>query len=240
MSLAQAPFTTRGFEIMHLSDFYQLASAILLILGALLPVVNPLGDAPIFLTMTAGCDAMTRAELAKRISLYSFVLLVFSMFLGSFVLRLFDLSIPVVQVAGGAVVCALGWNLLAEKPKPAAVTEDLGHTRQIALGRAFYPLTMPLTIDAGAIAVAVTLGANHAHTIKNAIIQFMSVTIGAAIVALMILLTYRYAEAVGRRIGRTGMIIMVRLSAFIMVCIGVGITWNGVKSLLAQIGIHGS
>jgi multiple antibiotic resistance protein len=120
------------------------------------------------------------------------------------------------------------------------VTEDLSHIRLIALGRAFYPLTLPLTIDAGAIAVAVTVGANHADTIKHAISQILAGTIGAGIVALTILLTYRYAETVCRRIGRTGMIVVVRISAFIMVCIGVEISWNGVKSLLAQIGIHGS
>jgi multiple antibiotic resistance protein len=57
------------------SDFAQLIGAILLMLGVLLPVVNPLGDAPIFLRMTPGCDELTRAFLAKRIAFYSFFLL---------------------------------------------------------------------------------------------------------------------------------------------------------------------
>ncbi len=57
------------------SDFAQLIGAILLVVGALLPVVNPLGDAPIFLTMTSGCDTATRVELARRIALYSLGLL---------------------------------------------------------------------------------------------------------------------------------------------------------------------
>jgi multiple antibiotic resistance protein len=88
------------------SDFGQLTSAILLMIGALLPAVNPLGDAPIFLAMTPGCDELTRADLTKRIAFYSFILLLGSMLFGSVVLLLFGLSIPVVQVAGGAVV----WN----------------------------------------------------------------------------------------------------------------------------------
>jgi hypothetical protein len=84
------------------SDLGQLTSAILLMIGALLPVVNPLGDAPIFLAMTPGCDELTRADLAKRIAFYSFILLLGSMLFGSFVLLLSGLSIPWVQVAGGA------------------------------------------------------------------------------------------------------------------------------------------
>jgi multiple antibiotic resistance protein len=207
--------------------------------GAVLPVVNPLGDAPIFLAMTPGCDELTRADLAKRIAFYSFILLLGSMLLGSFVLRLFGLSIPVVQVAGGAVVCALGWKLLADNPKPADVTIDPVHANLMALGRAFSPLTMPLTIDAGVISVAITVGANHAHTFEHAMIQLLASVIGAGVIALSILLAYRYAQRVGKRIGHTGMMVVVRLSAFIMLCIGVGITWNGVKSLLAQIGIRG-
>ena len=217
------------------SDFDQLIGAILLIIGALLPVVNPLGDAPIFLKMTPGCDEPTRAMLAKRIAFYSFFMVLGSLLLGSFVLLMFGLSIPVVQVAGGAVVCSLGWKLLADIPKPADATLDPIHAKAFALGRAFTPLTLPMTIDAGVISVAITVGTNHAHSFKHAVIQLLA----AGIIALSILLTYHYAQWVGGWIGHTGVIVVVRLSAFIMVCIGVSITWNGVKALLAGIGVPG-
>ena len=72
------------------------------------------------------------------------------------------------------------------------------------------------------------------------LVQLLAVVIGATLIALSILLTYRYAARVGKRIGRTGMIVVVRLSAFIMLCIGVGICWNGTKALLAEIVIRGS
>jgi multiple antibiotic resistance protein len=79
-----------------------------------------------------------------------------------------------------------------------------------------------MTIDAGVISVAITVGANHAHSFKHAMIQLLAAVIGAGIIALSILLTYRYAQRVGKRIGNTGMMVVVRLSAFIMLCIGVG------------------
>ena len=166
------------------SDLTQLGGAILLILGTVLPVVNPLGDAPIFLRMTPGCDEATRALLAKRIAFYSFFFVLGSLLFGSFVLVVFGLSIPVVQVAGGAVVCAFGWNLLADNPKPVEVTLDSSHAKLIALGRAITPLTLPMTIDAGAIAVAITVGAFHAHSFKHTMIQIFADVIGAAVIAL--------------------------------------------------------
>jgi multiple antibiotic resistance protein len=221
-----------------LSNLVQWAAAMLLIVGALLPLVNPLGDAPVFLRMTYGCDEAMRADLAKRIALYSFILLLGSMLLGSFILRLFGLSIPIVEVAGGARVCAVGWQILAaDNPKPVDTTADPMLAQSVALGRAFSPLTMPLTIDGGTIAVAITVGASHARTIDLAAIQLLADIAGAGIIALSILLTYRYAHRIGGRIGRAGMTVMVRLSAFIMLCIGVGIVWNGVRGLLGDIGI---
>ena len=220
------------------SDFTQLSGAILLIVGALLPVVNPPGDAPLFLRMTAGCDEQTRAMLARRIAVYSFALLLGSMLIGSFVLRLFELSVAVVQVAGGAVVCSLGWKLLNDDAKPPEIASDPQRASLAAMGRAFFPLTMPLTVDPGVMSVAVTIGANHAHTLGTALIQVVAGIIGAAIVALSILLTYRYAESFAQRIGHRGMMIVLRLSAFIVLSIGVQIAWNGIKTLLREVGVH--
>jgi multiple antibiotic resistance protein len=222
------------------SDGGQLLNAVLLIVGALLPVVNPLGNVPIFLTLTHGCDDATRSDLARHIALYSFVLLLGSMLLGSFVLRLFDLSIPVVQVAGGAVVIALGWNLLHYE-RPAAETPPDPHVaRQAAVARAFYPLTLPVSIDAGVISVAITLGANHGQTLERDLIQIAAAIIGSGLVAASLLLAYRYAARVSIWLGNKGMEMFLRLSALIVLSIGVQIVWNGVKSLLVEIGIGGT
>lgn len=106
--------------------------------------------------------------------------------------------------------------------------------------RAFAPLTMLLTIGAGVVSVAITVGANHAHSVEHELILLLASISGAGISALLILLTQRFAERVGSRLGITGLIVEVRLSAFIMLCMGVGITWNGIKSLLAEIGITGA
>ncbi len=219
------------------TDFTQLFGAILVVVGAILPVVNPPGDAPLFLRLTAGSDDATRSRLAKIIAIYSFALLVGSMLFGSFILRLFELSVAVIQVAGGAVVCALGWKLLNDEPKSSEMTVDPRQASAVALARSFYPLTLPLTVDPGVMSVAIAVGANHAHTLDRLLIQILAAVIGAAIVALAVLITYRYAKAFASRIGHTGMMVVLRLSAFIVLSIGVQIGWNGVKALLKEIGI---
>jgi multiple antibiotic resistance protein len=219
------------------SDVVQLLHAVLLIVGALLPVVNPPGNVPIFLNLTRGCDEATRRDLARHIAIYSFALLLGSMVLGSLVLRLFDLSVAALQVAGGAVVIALGWNLLHYEPAAAEALPDPDTARQVALGRAFYPLTLPVSIDAGVIAVAITLGAHHGQTIAGEAIQLAAALLGSAAIAAALLLAYRYAGRVSGWIGSKGMEIMLRLSALLVLSIGVQIVWNGVKALLAEVHI---
>jgi multiple antibiotic resistance protein len=214
-------------------DVRQLLGAIFLVVGAILPIVNPIGSAPMFLSMTYGSDSATRRMLARHVAFNSFLLLLGSLIFGNFVLRLFGLSVPVVQLAGGLVLCAMGWKILEQDspaPERGTMPQDAG-----AITRAFYPLTLPLTVDPGAISVAVTIGANHAQGISKVLIAIAGGVIGVAIIAISVWLTYRYAERVAIWLGHTRMMAVLRLSAFIVLCIGVQIAWNGARALLEEL-----
>ena len=218
---------------MTFDDFRLLIGPFLLVVGSLLPIVNPLGSAPIFLTMTHGSDEATRHKLAVQVAINSFVLLFASMVFGTLVLKLFGLSVPVVQVAGGAVLCALGWNLLTKDPPSTADAEPI--PGEVMIARAFYPLTLPLTVDPGAIAVAITVGANHAHGVERVIIAIIASILGLGLIAFTVWLAYHSAGRVARWLGHTRVMVILRLSAFIVLCIGVEITWNGIKTLASEL-----
>lgn len=215
------------------ADLRNFVVAFALVVAGLLPIVNPVGSAPMFLAMTAGSSPNARRELAWKIAINSFLLLMGSLIFGAFVLKLFGLSVPVVQLAGGAVLCALGWNLLThETPLPtdvAPLPDDM------ALMRAFYPLTLPLTVDPGAISVAITLGANRAHGVERVLVAFVASLCAVALIAVIVFLAYRYAERVSKWLGHSRTMVVLRLSAFIVLCIGVEIAWNGAKALLAEV-----
>lgn len=213
-------------------DLRQLIRAILLAVGAILPIVNPVGSAPMFLAMTHGADSATRRTLAGLVAINSFVLLLGSLIFGNFVLRLFGLSVPVVQLAGGLVLCSLGWRLLTDDA-PTAPHEAAPQDPH-SIARAFYPLTLPLTVDPGAISVAVTIGANHASSITKILIALTGAIIGVAVISGTVWLTYRYAERVALWLGHTRLMVVLRLSAFIVLCIGVQIAWNGVRALVEE------
>jgi multiple antibiotic resistance protein len=205
---------------------------VLLVALALFPVVNPLGMAPIFLRYTVGTDDATRAKLARRVAYNSFFLAFASLVAGSLVLRFFGLSLPAVQIAGGLVVATTGWRLLnqgqddPQSRAPAASVEAV-------LSGAFYPLTLPLTVGPGSIAVMLTLGSSVSDVLRSrtALLEELGGILGIAAIALVIYLCYRYADTILRRLGDSGVNVLLRLSAFILVCIGVQIAVNGFRAL---------
>ena len=133
----------------------------LLVIGALFPIVNPLGSAPIFLALTTGFTDEAYALLARKIALNGFALLAASILVGTNIMAFFGISLPVVQVGGGMVVIAGGWSLLNRKDDADAGLDAHKSTSPAEISRrAFYPLTLPLTVGPGSISVAITVGAN--------------------------------------------------------------------------------
>lgn len=211
----------------------QLLEHALLVFAALFPIVNPVGGAPVFLSMTLGLDDAQRALLARRIGVNAFLLVVGSFFVGTYVIEFFGLSVPIIQLAGGLLVCSLAWQLLqSEQPNQVPVSPQ---TTDELMVRAFYPMTMPLTVGPGSIAVSITLGAHLPHGVQAYSMSVIGAVIGALALAISIYLLYRYAERLTRALGPSGTAVLLRLSAFILLCIGVQIVWNGAFALLGTI-----
>lgn len=213
-------------------------SAFLLTFAGLFPIVNPLESAPFFLGLTAGLTTAERQALARKAAINGFLLLLGAMVLGPWLLEVFGIQLPVVRIAGGLVVTALGWKLLsAEQLSEHAVDSGPPGAPQRKVG-SFYPLTMPLTVGPGSMSVAITIGSRKAAglpPIPQLAAHATGAILGLIVIGLSIYLAYRFAEALGRLLGATGLEVLVRLSAFILMCIGIEIIWNGWTALQATV-----
>lgn len=207
-----------------------LVKSCLLVLSALFPIVNPLGNSPIFLSLTSGYSTEARTILSRKIALNSFWLLTVSMLIGTHILAFFGISIPIVQVGGGLVVIYAGWSVLQGEAEPTETPVQKNITQRDIANRAFYPLTLPLTVGPGSISVALTLGVTETH--RSAWLRLVAAIIGPALVSVSIFLSYRFAERLAHLLGETAMNVIVRLSSFILLCIGVQIVWEGVRTLI--------
>ena len=218
-----------------------LVEIFLLVLAAIFPIVNPPGSALVFLSLTQRASTDTRRLLARRVALNSFFVMSGSLLLGTFVLTIYGISLPVVRVAGGIVVAVAGWKLLNEgSRKESDETPEVEKPDYRSM--AFYPLTLPITTGPGTIAVMISLGfgrANLASAVEE--LRYVAMTLlAAAATAAAIYICFAYADRVQKVIGRAGTDIAVRLSAFILFCIGVQILWAGASELLSTLPIPGS
>lgn len=210
------------------------AKSVVLILSALFPIVNPLGGSPIFLALTRDYSAPSRRALSRQIAINCFLLLVISYLIGSHILNFFGISIPVVQVGGGLVVISTAWAML-KRPQEDERNEVRCKTQpEDPLHQAFYPLTLPLTVGPGSISVAITLGANAAQP-GFQISTLVAALIGSVLIALSVFLCYGFADRLARALGASAMNVILRLSSFLLVCIGVQIFWNGASALLLSV-----
>ncbi|CDS53719.1 hypothetical protein [Polaromonas sp. CG9_12] len=207
----------------------------LFVLAALLPILNPAATAPIFLGLTEGASISTRALLARRIARNMFALMTGSMLVGSYVLDLFGISLPIVRVGGGLIVAANAWRLLnashAGDDRRTELAESF--TVEHARRQAFYPLTFPISCGPGSIAAAITVGVSlHDQKLALSLARMGGGVLALFVIGIVLYLALKYAQRLLKPLGDAGSVIFLRLSAFILLCLGVQIVWDGLEELL--------
>ena len=211
-----------------------LGKSFLFVLAALLPILNPAATAPIFLGLTEGASPDTRALLARRIARNMVWLLLGAMLVGVYVLEFFGISLPIVRVGGGMIVAANAWRMLTTSQAGSDSRTQLAEafTPEMASRQAFYPLTFPISCGPGSIAAAITVGVSLAD-LRWTLTLARSTGAVLALIAIggLTFLAFRYAQQLLRPLGEAGTIIFLRLSAFILLCLGVQIVWDGVHEL---------
>jgi multiple antibiotic resistance protein len=205
----------------------------------LISIVNPLSGAFIFFGATLGLDVKTRVQVSRWVAIYAFCIVAVSLYVGAYVLSFFGISIPVLRVAGGIIVALSGWRMLTEPDATEQRRSETPNPRWNVVSPsklAFYPLTMPLTTGPGTISVAISIGASRPHGFHATLLEFFVETLAAVVLlALLVYVAYRHSARLAEFSGATGTSIVVRLSAFLLFCIGIQILWNGLSELLGTL-----
>jgi multiple antibiotic resistance protein len=215
----------------------QFATFFGLAFSALLPLINPLGDALVFIGLVGDAPRSVYRTLAWKIAICTTIFLAVIELVGAAVLRFFGISLPVMQVSGGLVLAAMGWDLLnreQQAPKQAVVQRD-GQLERLEQ-KVFYPFTFPITAGPGCIVVMVTLSAHASGggLIPN-IIAHGGILLAVILLSIAVYFCYAYAPAIAARVSPQTAHGVIRVIAFVLLCIGVQITWNGVQTMLQGI-----
>jgi small neutral amino acid transporter SnatA (MarC family) len=209
------------------SLLYTFISSIL----ALFPVMNILGNGFVVNAALGDLDEPSRRKAIKTIIRNCLAVGVSSLLAGQLILWLFGLAIPVIQVAGGIIICRTGLGWLKDSPTIKTTEQQLD--LDSIEGRLFYPISFPICLGPGSISVIFTLMATASvkgeflHTAVN--YGMIILGIGAMVTGLYFSLLY--GKKVLERLGESGNLIIGKLLAFITFCIGIQIVVTGVSKI---------
>jgi len=217
--------------------------------SALLPLINPLGSALIFLGLIGHAPIDAYRSLARRIAINTVIFLGVIELVGSALLAFFGISLPIMQVSGGIVIAMIGWSLLNQQDSaPSQDKTDAADAAAPAITRAefsslqekaFYPLTFPITAGPGCIVIMLTLSVHAKHpTVPETVLSYVGLFIAAIALSISIYFCYAYAPKIARSISPSTVHGILRVIAFILLCIGVQIAWNGLSDLLKTVLQH--
>ncbi|HXZ79615.1 MAG TPA: MarC family protein [Terriglobales bacterium] len=203
--------------------------------SALLPLINPLGSALMFMGIVGLAPVSEFRQLAKKVAISTVLFLLVIEAVGATLLSFFGISLPVVQLAGGFVIAAIGWGLLNQSSGAAASghTVEPGNSQGALEDKVFYPLTFPITAGPGSVVVMLTLSAHASSSVllKNAL-GHVGIAIAVVALSYAVYLCYTYAPKITQKISPSTVQGILRVIAFVLLCIGVQIAWNGLEGLL--------
>ena len=218
-------------------------NSFLIAFSVLLPLINPLGSALVFLGLAGDAPPQVYRSLARRIAINNIVFLAIIELLGATILNFFGISLPIVQFSGGIVIAAMGWSVLNERDagansrKKQEETDVRDETRTEALQQqAFYPFTFPITSGPGTLVAMLTLTAHISdRVISKNILAHAGVFLAVVALSVLVYFCYAYAPKITKVIPPNTAHGILRVIAFILLCIGVQIAWNGLAQLLVKI-----
>jgi len=221
-------------------------NSFLIAFSALLPLINPLGSALVFLGLVGDVPPIVYRALARRIAINNIIFLSIFELLGSTILNFFGISLPIVQVSGGIVIAAIGWSVLNARDSETLANDkrleaqlDVGHVLTNLQKKAFYPFTFPVTSGPGTLVVLLTLSARFSGGGRSAtILGHLGLLVAIVVLSSAVYFCYAYAAKITKIIPPSTAHGILRVMAFILLCIGVQIFWNGLAILLASVLKH--
>jgi multiple antibiotic resistance protein len=196
---------------------------------AIFTVANPIGCALVYARITAGASRGVRAELSRRIAVNAILVLIVAMWAGGLLMAVFGISLSALRIAGGLVIAVQAWRSLNEDSGRSAARPA---TAAASAADAFFPLTIPFTTGPGTIAAAISLGTDRPADLADLLPFVLGATTAFVAFGGSVALLYSTADRVVGVLGPSRASVLMRLSAFALMCVGIEILLQGLRGAL--------
>ncbi len=204
-----------------------------LCISTLFSLINPIGIAPIFITLTERFSVNQQRQIAKKGVLTGFFILVIFAFLGTYIFSLYSISIDAFRIMGGIIFFRSGLKMLESivprtRTTPAETEEGLEHD-DIAIS----PIGIPIVTGPGAITAAMILAGQTKSSVEQ-LILFLAILF----VLFVTLIIFFTAPLIFKKIGSSGSRLIQRLMGIILMVIAVQFVIDGVTNVINGIIIN--
>ncbi len=198
----------------------------LLALSSIFFLVDPFAALPTFLAVTAGVDRERRRAMARKASLTAWLVLSAFAIAGEYIFKMFGITLPAFEIAGGVILLLIGLDMLEAKRSPtqetSGDTEDMARKEDSGI----VPLGIPMLAGPGSItAVMVLVGQVETHW------QMAAILIAIFVTAIICYVVLGNSDKVSRMLGDTGIRILVRIMGLLLVALAVQYFVNGMVDL---------
>ena len=193
---------------------------------ALLVIINPLGNSPIFLSVTQDQTPAQRNQTARRSAATVAVILVLASLLGNMVLDIFGIDVASFKVGAGILVLLMAISMLHARVSGTKHTQEEADEAQDKANVAVVPLGIPLLAGPGAISSVIVYANASPSWINRVVIALISVGVAVVIWIVLVLST-----RIGEMIGTTGINIGTRLMGLILSAVAVEFISQGLMAL---------
>ena len=209
----------------------EITSYVLAVVLGLVPIANPFSTAPVFATLTAHMNVTERHKTASMACLYMALLLLVFLFIGTYVLQFFGISLKSLRLAGGLVIAFTGFKMLYPAAPSIALPGDT--VGQEARDIAFTPLALPMLSGPGSISVvlAMATSVSDQDELLNRLAGYVVVSVGIILSAFICWLVLWSSGAVVRFLGKSGIDATTKLMGFLLICIGVQFIISGLAMI---------
>jgi multiple antibiotic resistance protein len=202
----------------------EFTTALVAALTALFPLLNPVGNTPIFFSITADDTPQYRRRQALKIAINVFVILTVCLLFGRYILAMFGLTVPILRLAGGLVVGNVGWGLLKQSPR---LNEEANDEARDKVDVSLSPMALPIIANPGAISVAISLGAGSVKLEAD-----LGNLLALALLTILNYVCLILGEPMVKKLGRNGMDAFNKVLGFLVLGIGVNLVVSGIDALI--------
>lgn len=194
--------------------------------GVIFAIIDPFGYVPIFISLTANDSVTKQRWMLKRACVAAFVFLGFFTFMGEFLLSIFGISLPALQISGGLILLVIGFDMLRVLPISAKLTSEEEKESTNKEDISIVPLAIPMLAGPASAASVIVLSAK-----VKAPIDYLPI-LGSIILTLAFTyLILRSADRVFKKIGLTGVHVLTRVMGLLLCAMAVQFVINGFKGI---------